>query len=189
MKLAMMAFLLPPAYVVRREGNVLTGVCPSVCPQEGEGQVQGTHPPARSDGGGGIPRYLTPFTGQDRGVKVPNPLPPRQGLATQLAVCLLRSRWRTFLYYREFLKNSAEGIYHTHWMCPTSRSDSRNPSNTDKLMMLTSVIRLRAKWQIFILMRSGHPAIMPNVAVMSYLVRWNRSHIDKEIPWSTFQVS
>ena len=27
--------LLPPAYVVRREGNVLTRVCPSVCPQGG----------------------------------------------------------------------------------------------------------------------------------------------------------
>ena len=26
---------LPPAYVVRREGNVLTRVCPSVCPQGG----------------------------------------------------------------------------------------------------------------------------------------------------------
>ena len=149
------------------------------------------------------PRYPSPsqvWWGR-RYPKVPTPLPrsgqggsrylppPRQGLATRLAVCLLRSRRRTFLYYREFLKNSAEGIYHTHWMCPTSRSDSRNPSNTDKLMMLTSVIRLRAKWQIFILMQSGHPAIMPNVAVMSYLVRLNRSHIDKEIPWSTFQVS
>ena len=28
-------WLLPPVYVVRREGNVLTRVCPSVCPQGG----------------------------------------------------------------------------------------------------------------------------------------------------------
>ena len=35
------SILLPPAYVVRREGNVLTRVCPSVCPQWG--------------GGGGVP--------------------------------------------------------------------------------------------------------------------------------------
>ena len=32
-----MITLLPPAYVVRREGNVLTRVCPSVCPQGGMG--------------------------------------------------------------------------------------------------------------------------------------------------------
>ena len=56
---------LPPAYVVRREGNVLTRVCPSVCPQGGYpypimlcnitqnamGQPGGY--PARSSWGGG----------------------------------------------------------------------------------------------------------------------------------------
>ena len=55
--------LLPPAYVVRREGNVLTRVCPSVCPQGGvpishnalqhypecHGAAGGGHP------GGGVP--------------------------------------------------------------------------------------------------------------------------------------
>ena len=33
--ICLQAQLLPPAYVVRREGNVLTCVCPSVCPQGG----------------------------------------------------------------------------------------------------------------------------------------------------------
>ena len=42
---------LPPAYVVRREGNVLTRVCPSVCPQGG-GSVQGGQ--SGREGGGGV---------------------------------------------------------------------------------------------------------------------------------------
>ena len=61
---------LPRAYVVRREGNVLTRVCPSVCPQGGYpypimlcnisqnamGQTPGGGYPARSSrGGGGYP--------------------------------------------------------------------------------------------------------------------------------------
>ena len=40
-------YLLPPAYVVRREGYVLTRVCPSVCPQGGGGGQS-------SWGGGGV---------------------------------------------------------------------------------------------------------------------------------------
>ena len=51
--------LLPPAYVVRRERNVFTRVCPSVCP------------------------------------------PPHPGLATRRAVCVLRSRRKTFLFPQE----------------------------------------------------------------------------------------
>ena len=52
---------LPPAYVVRREGNVLTRVCPSihVCPQGGD-------TPARS-------RWGVPQPGPDRGVRRPGP--------------------------------------------------------------------------------------------------------------------
>ena len=46
---------LPPAYVVRREGNVLTRVCPSVCPRGGGGQSSqqggGWVSPARGVGG------------------------------------------------------------------------------------------------------------------------------------------
>ena len=53
--------LLPPAYVVRREGNVLTRVCPSVCPQGGRGYLPWP-----------CPRYLsTPWPGQDGGEGVP----------------------------------------------------------------------------------------------------------------------
>ena len=48
--------LLPPAYVVRREGNVLTRVCPSVYPQGGGGVSQPTQPGGGQSsqwGGGG----------------------------------------------------------------------------------------------------------------------------------------
>ena len=83
---------------IRREGNVLTRICPSVCPQRGEGYPSqgGTYP-------GQVqirftPRYLPP--GQVRmGEGVPQCTYSRgQGLATWRAVCLLRSRRRTFLF-------------------------------------------------------------------------------------------
>ena len=77
---------------------------------------QGTYPPARSGRGypkvptplgqvrtGDTPRYLPPGQGtyppsQVRGRGYPKvPTPSGQGLATRRAVCLLRSRRRTFL--------------------------------------------------------------------------------------------
>ena len=77
--------LLPPAYVVRREGNVLTRVCPSVCPQGGvpishnalqhfrecHGQPLGGGYPARSSWGGpswGVPSWGGPCQVQLGGV-------------------------------------------------------------------------------------------------------------------------
>ena len=70
--------LLLPIYVVRREGNVLTRVCLSVCPL-GVGTypdlVQGTNPhPARS-GQGGIARYLPPSQVRMSGRGTPRYLP------------------------------------------------------------------------------------------------------------------
>ena len=82
--------LLPPAYVVRREGNVLTRVCPSihpsVCPQGGT-------PPGLE---GGYPTQVrirgVPWPGLDGGVpKVGYPL-PRQGWGTPPLRFSLRSR-------------------------------------------------------------------------------------------------
>ena len=168
--------MLPHAYVVRREGNVLTRVCPSVCPRGGGGthypypimlcnitqnamgqtRGGGTWPgpargvpishnalqhdpefygadtlwggggaqpgpagvgwggyPARSGWGGtlpgGYPRQCTPPARVPPG-RVPPPGQVRMGggcypvrttegvLTTRRAVCLLRSRRRTFLY-------------------------------------------------------------------------------------------
>ena len=103
-----------------REGNSFTLL---VCPQGG-GVPQSTYPPAKVPTpparsgweGGGTPRYLPhdqgtyppPRPGQDgRGYpKVPTPIhgtyppspPPGQGLPRRQAVCLLRSRRRTFLF-------------------------------------------------------------------------------------------
>ena len=94
---------LPPAYVVRREGNVLTRVCPSICLSTGgvpishnalqhfpechgadtEGvpcQVQlGGGYPARRGGTlpGGYPGGVPPRPGQDGGY--PYRVPPRPG--------------------------------------------------------------------------------------------------------------
>ena len=63
---------LPPAYVVRREGNVLTRVCPSVCPQ---GDLGGGYPypimlcnitqnsMGQTPGGGGLPCQVQPGGG------------------------------------------------------------------------------------------------------------------------------
>ena len=110
---------LPPAQVVRQEGNVLTCVCPSVCPRRWG--VGGT--PARSRWGypsqvqmvgRGTPRYLPP--GQDRypsllarsgwGYPKAGGTPPSPKdrtaygvLDTRWAVCFLRSGRRTFLSY------------------------------------------------------------------------------------------
>ena len=61
---------LPPAYIVQREGNVLTRVCPSVCPQRGvrwPGPEGGGVPRLGLDGrgcgggGGGVPKVPTPW--------------------------------------------------------------------------------------------------------------------------------
>ena len=150
------SWLLPPAYVVRRQGNVLTRVCPSI-----HLSVHRGVPQPGLDGGGGYPGqvqteggtptrsrwskvgYLLagmgyPWPGQDGGIlKVGYPLagmgyplagmgyPPDQVrmwgvpkvgyllagmgyppvwttgvLATRRAVCLLRSRRRTFLFVK-----------------------------------------------------------------------------------------
>ena len=119
-----LSLFLPPAYVVRREGNVLTRVCPSICLSTGGlpishnalqhfpechgadtwgGTLPGPggggggyparsshvgyppHPPARSWWGGGYPAGGYPGRATE-GV-----------LTTRRAVCLLRSRRRTFL--------------------------------------------------------------------------------------------
>ena len=112
---------LPPAYVVRREGNSLSLL---VCPQ-GMGvpildrskvpipldKIPNPPPPQPGqDGGGGTPRYLPPSqvrTGElsTQGTYPPAkvPTPPCQELATQRAVRLLRSRRRSFLYSKKFV--------------------------------------------------------------------------------------
>ena len=78
--------LLPPAYLVRREGNVLTRVCPSVYPQ-GRGvptlarfKVPTPPPvPGQDQGGGTQGTYSPARLGQRRGYpKVPTP-PPQPG--------------------------------------------------------------------------------------------------------------
>ena len=123
--------LLPPAYVVRREGNVLTCVCPSihpsVCPRGGgdPGQVQTGGYPSQVLTGGGYPSQVqmggwgggtlarsgwgdTLARSRQGGVPKVGVPPGRDGvppsvrttegvLATRQAVCLLRSRRRTFL--------------------------------------------------------------------------------------------
>ena len=55
--------LLPTAYVVRREGYVLTRVCPSDCPHLGGGYPSQVQP-----GGGGVPE-----PGPGEGVPEPGP--------------------------------------------------------------------------------------------------------------------
>ena len=124
--------LLPTAYVVRREGYVLTRVC--VCPRGGgvprPGPARGGVPqpglvrggtPARSDGG--YPRWGTPRQGWGPpglmgGGATWSGVPPWQGwdtppppyrttdgvLDTAWSVCLFRSRRSTFLSFRFFWK-------------------------------------------------------------------------------------
>ena len=117
---------LPPAYVVRREGNVLTRVCPSVSPQGGGGVSQPTQPGGVSPAGGGQssrggsvqPGGISPARGEvghsawggwggsgqsargrgvSRGEGVSQDRTTEWVLTTRRAVCLLRSRRRTFL--------------------------------------------------------------------------------------------
>ena len=106
--------LLPPAYVVRREGHVLTRVCPSihdsVCPQGGGGQssVQ-LGGGVRSSGVGGEVRSSRRGGGQvqpvgggvrsSRGGEVSQDRTTEWVVTTRRAVCLLRSRRRTFLFH------------------------------------------------------------------------------------------
>ena len=56
---------------------------------------------ARSGLGEGVPQvtYPLPRPGQDGGREYPKVGTPSQGLGTRQAVCLLRSRRRTFLFY------------------------------------------------------------------------------------------
>ena len=96
---------LPPAYVVWREGTVFTGVC-LLTFRAGGG------------GGGGVPglskgknfwQQIWLDTCSDWGKKIllRDP-PPRNSkkiaMATRRAVCLLRSRRRTFLFSHNFWK-------------------------------------------------------------------------------------
>ena len=65
--------LLPPAYVVRREGNVLTRVCPSI-----DLSVHRGYPGQVQSGGGGYPGQVqmgggVPWLGLDEGVPQPGP--------------------------------------------------------------------------------------------------------------------
>ena len=130
LRVAFCSPLLPPAYVVRREGNVLTRVCPSICLSTRGG---GTH----------IPQCFATFPrmpwGSRGGVPWPGGYPgwggyPGRGgypgwggylagggypvrttlgvLATRLAVCLLRSRRRTFLF--TLFKNGFKAFL---WYC------------------------------------------------------------------------
>ena len=69
--------LLPPGYVVRREGNVLTCVCPSVCPQAEGGTPRYLPPSQVSMGGGGTPRYLSPAARSGWEGVPPRYLPPQ----------------------------------------------------------------------------------------------------------------
>ena len=125
------SILLPTAYVVRREGYVLTHVCPSVCPHLGgyPGQVQtegvgGT--PARFDWGG-YPSQVQ--VGGDPGqVQVGGWGVPTSGNRWSPwyagSVCLLRSRRRTFLYINSFELVPDNGlpyakeIFNTQPNCP-----------------------------------------------------------------------
>ena len=116
-----MSVYLPTAYVVRREGNVLTRVCPSFCLSTpggvypGQVQVGGYpcqgvphlwYPP--SDLAGGTPPRVPPSDlagGYPTSSTPPPPVRPGQGgyptsdgvLDTPRSVWLLRSRRRTFL--------------------------------------------------------------------------------------------
>ena len=132
--------LLPPAYVVRREGNSFTLF---VCPHLGGVPISHNalqHFPECHEAAGGVPGlppggwYLTgypPWGGvprpPPRGVPGPPlggtwpgtppggvPGPPRGGypgrttegvLTTRRAVCLLRSRRRTFLFFAKTMKS------------------------------------------------------------------------------------
>ena len=75
---------LPTAYVVRREGYVLTRVCPSVCLSH-----LGYPPSDLAEGG-------TPAGGGEGWVGIP-PSVTDGVLDTPRSVCLLRSRRRIFL--------------------------------------------------------------------------------------------
>ena len=84
--------LLPTAYVVRREGYVLTRVCPSVCPHPGQG-APARVPPIGP--GWGVPPPIRPGQG---GTPTGGGYPTSVVLDTPRSVCLLRSRRRTFLF-------------------------------------------------------------------------------------------
>ena len=133
---------LPPVYVVRREGNVLTRVCPSICLSTGGGvpishnalqhfpECHGAAGGTLPGPGGGVPCQVQPGGYPAMGVPWPGgtlaggtlvggypargypgrvPPPARSGggypvrttegvFTTRRAVCLLRSRRRTFLF-------------------------------------------------------------------------------------------
>ena len=167
-----MTRFLPPAYVVQRKGNVLTRVCPSVCPQGERGYPKVPTPLPGQDGGEGYPkvltpqpgqdvgratpRYLPPLPGQDRGRGPPNYLPHRPGQdrgreypkvptpTPWRAVCLLRSRRRTFLGFfchqmEESLgKRSTRRAKICEHICSTSIL-SENKKITDRQLELDQV--------------------------------------------------
>ena len=86
---------LPPAYVVRREGNVLTRVCPSVCPRGWGGYPYpimlcniSQNAMGQTPGGGTLPGGWVPCQGgycARGGTRVGHPPRPGQdGGGTQL---------------------------------------------------------------------------------------------------------
>ena len=96
--------LLPPAYVVRREGTVFTGVCLSTGGGQsagGGGQSSGVGGVSPAGGGGGS---VQPGGGvsQDRTTE--------WVFTTRQVVCLLRSRRRTFLLPFTFVQWMTNGI-------------------------------------------------------------------------------
>ena len=120
---------LPPAYVVRREGTVFTGVC----------LFTGGVPLSGPDGGGGYPGQVQ--MGVPQSLMEYPPPPAKDGLPplsrrtdgvfdTRRAVRLLRSRRRTFLFIncvcRWYLILKFPILV---WHSVGSRGD-RNPANT-----------------------------------------------------------
>ena len=92
--------LLPPAYVVRREGNVLTRVCPSICLSTGRGSVQ---PEGRCQSSWGGCQSSWGGQSSRGGVSQPGRGSAKIGQQNEYslhggAVCHLRSHRRTFFF-------------------------------------------------------------------------------------------
>ena len=85
----------------------------------------GTPPPGQLRMGGTIQGHPRPWPGQDRGRGYPKVFvtPPPAALATRRALCLLRSRRRTFLYQVLFRRNPVHYLWVLKWLISVSNSE------------------------------------------------------------------
>ena len=134
--LIIFSLFLPPAYVVWREGTVFTGVC--LLTFRGGGtwsQIFGGGVPGLRFLGEGVPGLRFSggvpglrFSGGVPGLRFSGGVPSLRfsgggtwsqkiAMATRRAVCLLRSRRRTFLFYSVFLCTWIFGLFNV--LCET----------------------------------------------------------------------